>query len=52
MKFRNGLILLLIFVLGLQTAGLTAQAASQKRLIFIWMVNVWNPMYRPTFCPR
>lgn len=32
MKFRNGLILLLIFVLGLQTAGLSAQAASQKEI--------------------
>ncbi|OPG96264.1 hypothetical protein B2I21_23205 [Chryseobacterium mucoviscidosis] len=33
MKLRKGLILLLIFVLGLQTAGLTAQAASQKEII-------------------
>ncbi|MDK8192430.1 family 10 glycosylhydrolase [Paenibacillus sp. UMB7766-LJ446] len=33
MKLRKGLILLLIFVLGLQTAGLTAQAASQKGII-------------------
>lgn len=33
MKLRKGLILLLIFVLGLQTGGLTAQAASQKEII-------------------
>lgn len=33
MKFRKGLILLLIFVLGLQTAGMTAQAAGQKEII-------------------
>lgn len=33
MKLRKGFILLLIFVLGLQTAGLTAQAASQKEII-------------------
>ncbi|MDR6725183.1 uncharacterized lipoprotein YddW (UPF0748 family) [Paenibacillus amylolyticus] len=33
MKFRKGLILLLIFVLGLQTAGMTAQAAGQKEIV-------------------
>ncbi|MFS0871419.1 family 10 glycosylhydrolase [Paenibacillus xylanilyticus] len=33
MKFRNGLILLLIFILGLQTAGLSAQAASPKEIV-------------------
>lgn len=33
MKLRKGLILLLIFVLGLQTSGLTAQAASQKEIV-------------------
>ncbi|MEC0124208.1 family 10 glycosylhydrolase [Paenibacillus pabuli] len=33
MKFRKGLMLLLIFVLGLQSAGLTAQAASQKEIV-------------------
>ncbi|PZT56381.1 family 10 glycosylhydrolase [Paenibacillus silvae] len=32
MKLRKGLLLLLIFVLGLQTAGLTAQAAAQKEI--------------------
>ncbi|WP_338540080.1 family 10 glycosylhydrolase [Paenibacillus tundrae] len=33
MKFRKGLILLLIFVLGLQTAGMTAHAAGQKEIV-------------------
>lgn len=50
MKVRKGLILLLIFVLGLQTAGMTAQATGQKEIAIFLDGNRLESDVSPTFC--
>lgn len=52
MNFRKGLMLLLIFVLGLQTAGMTAQAAGQKEIAIFLDGNRLESDVSPHILPK
>lgn len=52
MNVRKGLMLLLIFVLGLQTAGMTAQAAGQKEIAIFLDGNRLESDVSPYILPK
>ncbi|WP_458460356.1 family 10 glycosylhydrolase [Paenibacillus sp.] len=52
MNYRKGLMMLLIFVLGLQTAGMTAQAAGQKEIAIFLDGNRLESDVSPYILPK